>query len=442
MQRLKIGLIFLLSFCLAQSLGHAQDKRGVDIVVKTKEGTTVSSYKDSYALVVGVSDYSNGWPDLPNTISDATKVKNSLEQQGFQVTLVTNPTHDQFKRALDDFIFNNGIFEDNRLLFYFAGHGYSMDMGYGGTTGYIVPSDAPIPQQNKASFMRKAISMREFDNQARQIQAKHVLYIFDSCFSGSIFALSRSIPDAISEKIMNPVRQFITAGSENEEVPDKSIFTDQLVSALSGEGDIIKDGYLTGSELGLFLQDKVEKYSNATQHPQYGKIRDPKLDKGDFVFVLKPDRPAPKSGIDRETNPPSIANLTDEKVEQGKSFAIRARVTDDNSGVRNVILAFKNSNSDAWNKVNMQPTSGDVYEYIISEDQIESPQIAYYFAAVDKAGNKKVLSETPNKSFTTEVEKKKSRKKWLWIIPPVAIIAGYLIYQQMPGTVDISVDIN
>lgn len=440
MRRTNLCLTFLLSFLLAESSGQAQNKRGVDIVVKTKEGTTISSYKDSYALVVGVSDYTNGWPDLPNTISDATKVKDALERQGFQVTLVTDPTLDELKQAITDFIFNNGIFEDNRLLFYFAGHGYSMEMSYGGKLGYIVPSDAPMPQQNKANFMKKAISMQEFDNQARQIQAKHVLYIFDSCFSGSIFALSRSMPDAISEKIKNPVRQFITAGTENEEVPDKSIFTDQLVSALSGEGDIIKDSYITGSELGMFLQDKVEKYSNATQHPQYGKIRDPKLDKGDFVFVLKPGGVAPSPY--RENNPPLITNLTAKNVGQGQSFTIRARVTDDDSGVKNVMLAFKNSNAEAWNKVNMQPTAGDIYEYIISEDQIESPQIAYYFAAIDKAGNKKVLSEAPNKSFMTEIEKKKSSKKWLWIIPPVAIIAAYLFYQQMPGTVDIWVDLN
>ena len=48
----------------------------------------------------------------------------------------------------------------------------------------------------------------------------------------------------------------------------------------------IQDGYLTGEELGLFLKNKVPLY-NPAQHPQYGKIRDPKLDQGDFVFVKR-----------------------------------------------------------------------------------------------------------------------------------------------------------
>ncbi|NIQ03284.1 MAG: peptidase C14, partial [Nitrospinaceae bacterium] len=46
------------------------------------------------------------------------------------------------------------------------------------------------------------------------------------------------------------------------------------------------NGYLTGIELGEFLQKQVVNYSNGSQHPQYGKIRNPHLDKGDFVFQM------------------------------------------------------------------------------------------------------------------------------------------------------------
>lgn len=276
----------LLFWILSNTMIHAQESRGVKLVVKTREGNVVSSYKDSYALLVGVSDYINGWPDLPNTIRDCSKIKEVLLKQGFQVTVIENPTKEKLQNAIRQFMFTHGIDPENRMLFYFAGHGHTVRMAYGGELGYIVPADAPLPYQNQAAFMDNAISMQDFENQARQIQAKHVLYFFDSCFSGSIFALSRAIPQAISEKINNPVRQFIVSGTEDEEVPDESVFAAQLVTAINGEGDLTKDGYITGTELGLFLQDKVEKYSNATQHPQYGKIRDPNLDKGDFVFLL------------------------------------------------------------------------------------------------------------------------------------------------------------
>ena len=77
---------------------------------------------------------------------------------------------------------------------------------------------------------------------------------------------------------------FITAGSANQEVPAKSVFVPSLLRALQGEADRSpRDGYVSGSELGEYLLEKVPYY-NPSQTPQYGKIRDPELDMGDFVF--------------------------------------------------------------------------------------------------------------------------------------------------------------
>src|SRR5262249_21785738 len=65
---------------------------------------------------------------------------------------------------------------------------------------------------------------------------------------------------------------------------------------LRGEADTDHDGYVTGAELGEFLQKQVMNYSQNTQHPQYGKLRHPYLDKGDFVFLVSaspPPSPSP-----------------------------------------------------------------------------------------------------------------------------------------------------
>jgi uncharacterized caspase-like protein len=122
---------------------------------------------------------------------------------------------------------------------------------------------------------------------AREIEAKHVIFIFDSCFSGTVFKSKAlpQVPPHISEITARPVRQFITAGSAGEEVPAKSIFLPSFVRALQGEADITGDGYVTGTELGMYLHDKVIGYRTG-QTPQYGKIRDPDLDEGEFVFNL------------------------------------------------------------------------------------------------------------------------------------------------------------
>jgi len=81
------------------------------------------------------------------------------------------------------------------------------------------------------------------------------------------------------------VRRFITAGKADEPVPDHSFFGQAFLNLLEGrEPEHIPDGYITGEELGLFLKNKAPEYS-PSQNPQYGKIRDPRLDQGDFVFV-------------------------------------------------------------------------------------------------------------------------------------------------------------
>ena len=49
-------------------------------------------------------------------------------------------------------------------------------------------------------------------------------------------------------------------------------------------GDLYKDGYVTGEELGLYLKNKVPEHT--AQTPQYGKIRDYDLSRGDFVFAV------------------------------------------------------------------------------------------------------------------------------------------------------------
>ena len=157
--------------------------------------------------------------------------------------------------------------------------------------GYIVPANSPNPNLDLDRFLNSAMDMQMIEVYAKRIRSKHALFVFDSCFSGSLFALSRAIPQNISYKTASPVRQFITSGTAGETVPDQSIFRRQFISALQGEGDTDKDGYVTALELGEFQQKTVVNYSKNVQHPQYGKIRDPSLDKGDFIFTISKEEP-------------------------------------------------------------------------------------------------------------------------------------------------------
>jgi formylglycine-generating enzyme required for sulfatase activity len=142
------------------------------------------------------------------------------------------------------------------------------------------------------------LSIERFASMAREIETKHVLFLFDSCFSGARgFALSVASPadltSIITQRTAESVRQFISSGTADQRVPDTSEFRRQFVMALDGEADRNGDGHVTGSELGVFLQEKVTSYTRGTQTPQYGKILDPDLDKGDFVFPASSTLPPP-----------------------------------------------------------------------------------------------------------------------------------------------------
>lgn len=283
----RICIVFA-ALLLIPSLPLSATKRGLEpISITTSVGEEVGLYRESHALLVGVSDYQAGWPDLPGVKKDVEIVRATLEEQGFNVVTVNDPTRSELEQAFTDFINSYGQETENRLLFYFSGHGHTLKLAYGDEMGYIVPTDAPNPYEDENGFIATALDMQMIEVYAKRIQAKHAIFLFDSCFSGSIFSLSRAAPESISYKTAQPVRQFLTSGSAEEQVPDESIFRQQFVSALKGEGDLNSDSYVTGAELGEFLQEKVVNYSKGAQHPQYGKIRHATLDKGDFVFPLQ-----------------------------------------------------------------------------------------------------------------------------------------------------------
>ena len=120
----------------------------------------------------------------------------------------------------------------------------------------------------------------------RSMDAKHALFLFDSCFSGAIFKQRDlpAVPPSVMQMTAQPVRQFITAGTAGQSVPAVSTFTPAFVDAVShGLADLNNDGYISGTELGLYLSEKVPRH--AAQTPQYGKISDYNLSRGDFIFV-------------------------------------------------------------------------------------------------------------------------------------------------------------
>lgn len=250
-------------------------------------------YTGSYALVVGLSKYTNGWDNLSQIPGELKQVRDALEQHGFDVTMALDlPTKRHLEQAFLDFRDKYGYNPGNRLLVYYAGHGYSSNNA---TVGHLVAADAPFPKTIDGypgeEFLKKSIQLSQMMEWAGQMTVKHALFLFDSCFSGMIFKSRGTGVGADAgrkinmQQISQPVRQFITSGSADEIVPAKSVFVQVLVEALTTDvADYSNDGYLTGHELGFYLKNEVPFYSN--QSPQVGTHTKWEFSRGDFVFSL------------------------------------------------------------------------------------------------------------------------------------------------------------
>jgi uncharacterized caspase-like protein len=283
MKRLLIFLpISFLFVSLLTSAPSLSTTRGIRVTAK--EGKSLYLYNDYYALVVGISDYEK-WPNLPNAVNDAKEIASKLKELGFEVSLVLDPTYQEMKAVLNDMVYEIGKEENRAILFYYAGHGETEALADGTKMGYIIPKDCPVLKKDPKGFASHAISMRDIESVSLRTRSKHLLMLFDSCFSGSLFNMVRAVPDDITEKSALPVRQYITAGRQDEQVPDRSVFKRSFLIGLDGEADLTGDGYITGSELGMYLSEKVVNYTRGQQHPQYGKINNPNLDRGDFIFA-------------------------------------------------------------------------------------------------------------------------------------------------------------
>jgi hypothetical protein len=276
-----LACVLLLPMVGAEPLTAADTSK---ISATGRKGEKVVLYKDYHALVVGVGDYDK-WPKRPQAVKDAREVAEHLEKLGFQVRLVLDPTHKELKAALKEMAYQTGKEVDRAILFYYAGHGETQLLPDKTRMGYLIPRDCPRLSEDSMGFASQAISMKEMEATSWKTTSRHLLMLFDANLSLSFFALLKAVPYDVRESSALPVRQYISAGREKDDLPDTSIFKRALLMGLAGDADMTEDGYITGTELGMYLRETVRHYTRRRQNSQYAVIRNPDLDRGDFVFV-------------------------------------------------------------------------------------------------------------------------------------------------------------
>lgn len=270
-------LVLLLAFA-ATVTSKAFAQVALRPLVIVGESGPVQVYEDSRALIIAESRYTApSWPTLDQVPIEATRVDNALRAHGYSTTVVSNLDQISLERTIKRFLYSNVTF-GTRLLIFFAGHGWSDENG-----GYVVPVNAP--GSGEEDFRSKIVSMQDMLNWSYGSRAQHVTFVFDSCFSGAVFLTRSNLrPSTLFlSDLDNSVRMVITSGSASEQVPAGLGFGQLFVDGLNGAADLVRDGVITGSELGYWL--KVNVAAKGQQTPQFGTSQQVKYKVGDVVMA-------------------------------------------------------------------------------------------------------------------------------------------------------------
>ena len=272
--------------------------------------TDRSPFARSIAVVIGINTYGSGIPALRTAANDARRLGALLRDgHGYDVTLLLDADAnlasltELFTRTLPA-----TVKDDDRVLFYFAGHGVARD-GDEGPNGYLLPSDARRGEESTY------LHMPLVHDALLALPCRHMLVVLDSCFSGA-FRWSGTRDAEVEEEIVykekyerfvrTPAWQVITSAAQDQKALDQlsagalgsrdgegahSPFALALFDALDGKGDLVPDGkgdgLVTATELYLYLDEKLQNAVEAA-----GKSQTPRLwplkkhDKGEYVFFV------------------------------------------------------------------------------------------------------------------------------------------------------------
>ena len=272
------------------------------------------SYDQSWALLIGINAYRHATP-LEVARADAESIRDALIRDfKFAKRNVCTLLDKQATRTriMEKFLSYESLGPDDRLVFFFAGHGSTVQSPRG-PIGYLVPVDGKL--HDKSSLIR----WDDLTRNADIIPAKHILFIMDACYSGLAIQRTSSAGERrfVSDMLQRPSRQVITAGKADEVVADgggrtgnNSIFTGYLLEGLSGAA-ADDEGVITASNLMNFAYRKVATDSRSKQTPHFGHVDGDgdfilwlpangsgKSASEDFLVTTAADRPEPPMHVD------------------------------------------------------------------------------------------------------------------------------------------------
>ncbi len=242
-----------------------------------------------WALVIANQRYER-WPGLDTPAADGQAVADTLRERfGFQVALLRDATRQGILAALARL--RQQAAPDDQVIVYYAGHG---QMDPVTARGYWIPVDAD------ARDLSAWVSVIDVTDQLSAMQARHVLVVADSCYSGTLAgSLVARIDAALSAEqrqshlgllSQRRARVAFTSGGL-EPVLDggggvHSLFAQSLLDVLGQVQAPITAQELSSAVSARFIS--AGKALHVLQRPAYAPIAFAGHEAGDFVLAPRP----------------------------------------------------------------------------------------------------------------------------------------------------------
>lgn len=227
----------------------------------------------NYLLAIAIDEYVT-YPKLANCVKDLSDIRQELittydfEEDDTQLIVNDAATERNIMRALDEFYERVG--EQDSFILMYSGHGENLQDR---DIGCLIPVDAT----DKYDF----VDLSAIKNRLDSFKAKHIVVIFDSCFSGLILT-QRSTRNNLPENY--PSRFALTSG-RNSPVSDgtkgkNSPFAEAVLVKLRDNTDKLGANALAQSVLDFF----VKIGTNESQLPDFGVIHNSAIYRGQYYF--------------------------------------------------------------------------------------------------------------------------------------------------------------
>lgn len=292
----RLALLLLSSLCV-----FAQRDRDLKLEDKTQPPAPAPvAIPRSYAVVIGIAKYEDPKvPALEFSDRDAESIDSILispEGGNFHAENVhkligPKATLANIRHELE--VWLPSVAKDNdRVLVYFAGHGF-----IAGGKAYLAPYDLKLSDISSTAYPMDTLGSVF----ASKINAKWKVLLTDSCHSGAISVDSdaQAMHGALQD--LGKSLFSLTASRDRERSYESSdwggghgIFTYYVVKGLEGSADTNRDGIVTADELAEYVRTNVRAATNNQQTPtsERGSF-DPNMMLAYVPSNRKPDAPPP-----------------------------------------------------------------------------------------------------------------------------------------------------